>query len=269
MAGISTRRFHLQIFRHLSEAYAVRRPRSPFVHVVPEPVLRRANFADLAAMLKEARGTVETRIAFADERVVRLIAEDDDGPRGDDQSNRYAIRAVDPTSPSGTLINSAQSLEHWLGEGRANPADAYSSARRLMVRMVAGRVVMGGRMGVMDQPGDRYEGKMPGIIEEAILTLADGQPLVVLGAFGGAARDMAIALRLLAPSARVARGAQLPSYEIQALEEVGALADRIPDDAQIREQLSAIARSDQAEQLSYSIVRLLEQWPHEPRRVPQ
>jgi hypothetical protein len=33
--------------------------------------------------------------------------------------------------------------------------------------------------------------------------------------------------------------------------------------------LSAIARSDQAEQLSYSIVRLLEQWPHEPRRVPQ
>ena len=137
-----------------------------------------------------------------------------------------------------------------------------------MVRMVTGRVVMGGRMGVMDQPGDRYEGKMPGIVEEAILTLADGQPLVVLGAFGGAARDLAIALRLLDPSARVARGPQLPSYD-QALEEVRALADRIPDNAQICEQLSAIARSDQAEQLSYSTVRLLEQWPHEPRRLPQ
>ena len=96
--------FTFKIFRHLSEAYAVRRSTPPFVHVVPEPVLRRANFADLAAMLKEARGTVETRIAFADERVVRLIAEDDDGPRGDDESNRYAIRAVDPASPSGTLI---------------------------------------------------------------------------------------------------------------------------------------------------------------------
>ena len=93
--------FTFKIFRHLSEAYAVRRSTPPFVHVVPEPVLRRANFADLAAMLKEARGTVETRIAFADERVVRLIAEDDDGPRGDDESNRYAIRAVDPASPSG------------------------------------------------------------------------------------------------------------------------------------------------------------------------
>ena len=100
--------FTFKIFRHLSEAYAVRRPTPPFVHVVPEPVLRRANFADLAAMLKEARGTVETRIAFADERVVKLIAEDDDGPRGGDENNRYAIRAVEPTSPSGTLIDSGE-----------------------------------------------------------------------------------------------------------------------------------------------------------------
>ena len=137
-----------------------------------------------------------------------------------------------------------------------------------MVRMVTGRVVMGGRMGVMDQPGDRYEGKMPGIVEEAILTLAAGQPLVVLGAFGGAARDLAIALGLLDPSARVARGPQLPSYD-QALEEVRALADRIPDVPQIREQLFAVAGSDQAEQLGYSIVRLLEQWRQEPRRVAQ
>ena len=134
----------------------------PFVHVVPEPVLRRANFADLAAMLKEARGTVETRIAFADERVVRLIAEDDDGPRGDDQSNRYAIRAVDPTSPSGTLINSAQSLEHWLGD---RAAEAFEMRRRGVTR------------GAQDA-GLKYPTRIGLVIEQAYelvgLVFADG-----------------------------------------------------------------------------------------------
>jgi SLOG cluster2 len=101
---------------------------------------------------------------------------------------------------------------------------------------------------------------MPGILEEAILTLAHGQALVILGAFGGAARDLAIALNLLEPSARVARGPQHPSYD-RALEEARTVADRIPDRAEIWGQLSEIAKSDRAEQLSYSIVRLLSDWP--------
>jgi Fe-Mn family superoxide dismutase len=257
--------FTFKIFRHLSEAYAVRRSSAPFVHVVPEPVLRRTNFEDLASMLKEARGTVETTIAFANERVARLTGEDDESLRGNDNIGRPAITAVDPVSNSDTRIDSQESLEHWLGQARANPADVYSSARRIMTRMVTGRVVMGGRMGVLNQPGDHYEGRMPGILEEAILTLAHREALVILGAFGGAARDLAIALNLLEPSARVPRGPQHASYN-QGLEEARALADRIPDREDIRGQLSAIAKSDRAEQLSYSVVHLLEQWPYEPQR---
>jgi len=128
--------FTFKIFRHLSEAYAVRRSSAPFVHVVPEPVLRRTNFEDLASMLKEARGTVETTIAFANERVARLTGEDDESLRGNDNIGRPAITAVDPVSNSDTRIDSQESLEHWLGQARANPADVYSSARRIMTRMV-------------------------------------------------------------------------------------------------------------------------------------
>lgn len=63
-----------KIFRHLAQAYGVRGPRAPFVHVVPEPVLRRVDFEDLAAMMREARGTVETVVALADGRVARCIS---------------------------------------------------------------------------------------------------------------------------------------------------------------------------------------------------
>jgi hypothetical protein len=251
--------FTFKIFRHLSEAYAVRRPTPPFVHVVPEPVLRRANFEDLASMLKEARGTVETIVTFADGRMARLAAENDEGLQGDANIDRPKIRVLDPPD-SDLKIDSQQSLDNWLRQAPPNGPDAFSSARRIMTSLVTGRIVMGGRMGILNRPGDRYEGKMPGILEEAILTLADGQALVILGAFGGAARDLAIALNLLEPSARVTRGAQHPGYE-RALEEARALAGRIPDRPDIRGQLSEIAKSDRAEQLSYSIVRLLSDWP--------
>lgn len=45
-------------------------------------------------------------------------------------------------------------------------------------------------MGVLSDPADAYEGAMPGIVEQAILTLEAAKPLIVLGAFGGASRDI-------------------------------------------------------------------------------
>lgn len=238
--------FTFKIFRHLAEAYAVRGPEAPFIHIVPEPVLRRVNFDDFTAMLREARGIVETNIAFADERMVALKAQDED------------VRVLAGPSLGGDIkIQSHEALRDWLGPPGATPSEAYSAARRTMARMTVGRVVMGGKMGLKDRPDDRYEGAMPGVIEEAILTLAGGQALFTLGAFGGAARDMAIALKLLQPSMRVPRGPQEPSYQ-PALEQIGNLADRLPEP--LRGELSHIARDDRAEPLSFAIVRALEKW---------
>ena len=46
---------------------------------------------------------------------------------------------------------------------------------------------------------------MPGIAEEALLSLETGQPLYVLGGFGGCARDIAETLGLVAPLCATAR----------------------------------------------------------------
>jgi hypothetical protein len=247
--------FTFKIFRHLAEAYAVRGPEAPFVHIVPEPVLRRVNFDDFTSMLREARGIVETNIAFANERVIALKAQD----------GEVRVLAAGPSPEAGINIQSQEALRDWLGPQDAKPSDAYSATRRAMARMTVGRVVMGGKMGLKAQPNDRYEGAMPGVIQEAMMTLAGGQALLTLGAFGGAARDLAIALKLLQPSMRVPRGPQEPSYH-SALEQVGMLADRIPEP--LRGELSQIARDDRAEPLGFAIVRILEKWQGEGLATP-
>jgi hypothetical protein len=53
-----------------------------------------------------------------------------------------------------------------------------------MSEMSDARIVLGGRVG-------RFKGRMPGVAEEALIALQAGQPLFVLGGFGGCARDIA------------------------------------------------------------------------------
>lgn len=54
------------------------------------------------------------------------------------------------------------------------------------------RVLLGGRV-------DQYKGIMPGIAEEALLSLQGQQPLFLMGGFGGCARDVAETLGLVTP----------------------------------------------------------------------
>jgi hypothetical protein len=192
--------FTFKIFQHLAQAYSVRGPKAPFIHVVPELELRRTDFDfdKFIRTLKEARGTVETNVAMADGRVIILQQNEDSVP---------GLLAL--ASPGNEVkIESRAALQDLLGPIRAKPAEGLTAARLAMTRMTVGRVVMGGKMGLKDRPDDHYQGAMPGVIEEAILALATGQALLTLGAFGGAARDMAIALKLLDPSLRVPRGEQ-------------------------------------------------------------
>ena len=95
---------------------------------------------------------------------------------------------------------------------------------------------------------DAYQGAMPGIVEEAIFALEAGLPCVPLGAFGGAARDVAIALNLLDPSKRVPRGEQSPTYR-PSLEQFAALRGSIP--GTLRPALVALADDDRGEPMAY------------------
>ena len=62
--------------------------------------------------------------------------------------------------------------------------------RRHMLRETDARIVLGGRT-------EQYKGAMPGIGEEALLSLQAGQPLFVIGGFGGCARDIAESLEII------------------------------------------------------------------------
>ena len=59
-----------------------------------------------------------------------------------------------------------------------------------MLRETDARIVLGGRT-------EQYKGAMPGIGEEALLSLQAGQPLFVIGGFGGCARDIAESLEII------------------------------------------------------------------------
>ena len=63
-------------------------------------------------------------------------------------------------------------------------AKGLTAMRTVMRGDIQARVVLGGRV-------EGYKGAMPGIAEETCLSLEAGQPVFVLGGFGGCARDIA------------------------------------------------------------------------------
>lgn len=65
-----------------------------------------------------------------------------------------------------------------------------TAMRKYMLLNTNARIVLGGRV-------DRYKGEMPGIAEEALLSLNAKQPLFVIGGYGGCSRDIAISIGLL------------------------------------------------------------------------
>ena len=63
-------------------------------------------------------------------------------------------------------------------------AKGLTAMRTVMRGDIQARIVLGGRV-------EGYKGTMPGIAEETCLSLEAGQPVFVLGGFGGCARDIA------------------------------------------------------------------------------
>ena len=86
-------------------------------------------------------------------------------------------------------------LPDLLGLDASAPSEAewargLTAMRRWSVSQTHARVVLGGRT-------TGFKGQMPGIAEETLYSLAAGQPLFLLGGFGGCARDVAGLLGLL------------------------------------------------------------------------
>lgn len=81
--------------------------------------------------------------------------------------------------PAGARINPAGPAT----ETHTHAADSLSSLRRVLTEVTDARVFLGGK-----ESG--YEGRMPGIVEEALLGIEAGQPLYLVGGFGGATASL-------------------------------------------------------------------------------
>ena len=69
-------------------------------------------------------------------------------------------------------------------------AEGLTAMRKVILGESQARIVLGGRT-------ENYKGIMPGIAEEALLSLQTGQSLFLVGGFGGCTRDIAETLGLL------------------------------------------------------------------------
>jgi hypothetical protein len=74
-----------------------------------------------------------------------------------------------------------------------DPAVALTAMRRHITDRCDARVILGGQL-------TGYQGSMPGILEEASLSIHAAKPLYIAGGFGGAAAALALALRRAEPS---------------------------------------------------------------------
>jgi hypothetical protein len=232
--------YALEMFEFISGTYAGQGI-EPFTSFLPEPVVRRVGFDSLRDSVHAAQGTARVEMVL--------------------NGTAYPVRR----SPGGLLVGARggtrvevaddASLTAWLASTPASETAAgFTAARRLGAARTAARISFGGKMGLLALAEDRYEGAMPGIAEEAILTLEQGRPYVPLAAFGGATRDVAIALDLFPEDQRVPRGAQAGGYH-EAMTHVARLKDAIDPNA--RGALAALAASDRAEEIGVAIVDLL------------
>lgn len=236
--------FTFKIFRHLAGAYAGSREAAPFLYVIAEPIARRTQFGDLVAALKLARSVALVRLSIAGELTsVR--------PSGD----HLIVGAVGEIRR--TICNEAEWYDWLNSQVGQSDAQAYTAVRQAIAAEADARVAMGGKMGVAGLPNDQYEGRRPGVIEEEVMTLEANRPLVLLGAYGGATRDCAIALKLMDPAARVPRGVQQSGYN-DAIAHIEALRDRIP--VPVRTDLRDIANDDRTEAVAFAVCDLFVRW---------
>ncbi|MCW2484426.1 hypothetical protein J5069_00795 [Candidatus Symbiopectobacterium sp. NZEC127] len=70
-------------------------------------------------------------------------------------------------------------------------AKGLTAMRQAMLQGTHARIILGGRV-------DKYKGAMPGIAEEALLSLHAKQPLFIMGGFGGCAKDITESLNIVA-----------------------------------------------------------------------
>lgn len=204
----------------------------PFEYVVPATVSDNLDFACALALARDTRSVATIRLVRGNDSFEMRNSEDRlfVGEKGADR-----LAVADETQWQAFLQNHPST----------DISKSLTDMRRYIATNAEGCISMGGKMGSIGVPSDQYEGEMPGVVEEALTFLTAGKPYVPLGAFGGATRDIAIALDLLRASDRTPRGKQIKGYEA-VMDEIKSIAATVT--VSQRPLLEAVAREENAEE---------------------
>ncbi len=85
-------------------------------------------------------------------------------------------------SENGTILSLAEAVCE-VSSPQYNWSSALTTMRTLMTDDSCARIVLGGKT-------DKFLGSMPGVAEEALLSLQSQKPLYLLGGFGGCSREI-------------------------------------------------------------------------------
>ncbi|MBD9449671.1 hypothetical protein [Rhizobium sp. RHZ01] len=234
--------FSFKIFRHLARAYADSNS-VPFIHIIDYVSLAKMTYEILENALTERRGTCVTYVCV--ENTLSPVWLGDDEIIVGDQA-------------SSTSLQKDPAFTEWVSGLKHLPqAEEMTASRKVKAEFADACVAIGGKMGLVGNGADLSAGAMPGIFEESLLMLKGGKPLIPLGAYGGATRDMAIALDLLGDDEKVPRGKQVDSYNV-ALEDLASCKTLIPQ--RVYPKLKSLAKDDRAEILARDAVDTIKDW---------
>src|SRR6202012_3244517 len=183
---LRARGFTELLYQNVAEAYADEvflgesPVAPPFVHYLAANIWAPLP-AELEAWLAARAGLVGVRFMTAGDYIT---------VRGSD--GKFVVGNKGETLPS------AADVMKWLKgiapQGTA-PATSLAQMRRALGRDCDARILLGGKM-------FGYAGSEPGIPAEARESIAEGAAVLPLGGFGGAARDVAIQMQLIAANPR-------------------------------------------------------------------
>jgi SLOG cluster2/TIR domain len=180
-----------------------RRHNRPFINFQHAARVLRARDGTLATHLRSLAPYGEVWVTNDGRIVGRLAA--DEGEAGSLLAFRTVSNAgsVDPRPEVADDEAALRATGLWKEiasrQPRHDPA-ALTDMRMQMAGLCHARVLVGGRV-------SGFNGTVPGLIEEAVLTIAAGRTLLVLGGFGGISRDIAAALGLVDDALLVPRQA--------------------------------------------------------------
>ena len=224
----------------------------PFLHLLPLSEFGAAHFARLYEYQEKFGSFLETRIITSENDHIALVR------RGEKLVFRSNAQEWRVTTPEELKAFSAQLP-------RLDAPAALTAMRANAHKLTDVRIVLGGKRGDLGYADgrDHFHGSMPGIYEEALYAIAaaDPVPVVVLGGYGGAARDVAIDLGLIGSELQVPYLGEIQSQYEKARLTMRDVRGKIPE--RDREMMRGFASRDDCEELARDIVAEI------ARRIPQ